>query len=109
MPKPMKKVLVLLVLAAAVAVYVFVIRPSEKRACARVDELCGLGESTVQQCTQTLDSLKQTNASSAERATTCLGGAKSCGEAMGCVSGAALDIGAGFVKGFLDGLGKAAK
>jgi hypothetical protein len=106
----MKKVLVLLVLAAAAyAAYAFVIRPPERRACIRMAELCGLGESEAQQCTQTLDSLKKSNASSVAQAATCIADAKSCGEAMGCASGTALTIGTGFLKDFLNGLQKAAK
>jgi hypothetical protein len=58
---------------------------------------------------QMLDSLKKTNASVVEQVTTCVSGAKSCGEAAGCASGAALTLGSGFVNDFLTGLQKATK
>jgi hypothetical protein len=107
----MKKLLVLVLLAgAAYAVYV-TLRPAEKRACARVAELCGFDShgSEVEQCTQMLDSLKKSNASSVAQATGCVADAKSCGEATGCASAAALTVGAGFAKDFLKGLQNAAK
>ena len=108
----MKKLLVLLLLAgAAYAAYAFVIRPPEKRACMRVAELCGLDPrgSEAQNCVEMLDSLKKSNADAISQVTSCVGGAKSCGEAAGCASGAALGIGTSFVKDFLSGLSKTAK
>jgi hypothetical protein len=106
----MKKLLVVIVLAAAAyAVYAFVIRPPEKRACARMAELCGLGEQGARQCTEVLDSLKKSHPESVPKVATCVADAKSCAEAMGCASGAALSIGAGFLKGFVDGLQKASQ
>jgi hypothetical protein len=108
----MKKLLVIAVLAvAAYAAYAYVVRPPEKRACARLAELCGLdargGES--ERCQDMLDALKKSSAASSARVTTCLSEAKSCGEAAGCASGAALSAGAGFAKDFIDGLQKIAK
>jgi hypothetical protein len=108
----MKKLLTIVVLAVvAYAVYAYVLRPPEKRACARLAELCGFdpsgGES--QQCTRMLDTLKQSNAQSVAQVATCVGDAKSCGEAAGCVSGAALSAGAGFARDFLGGLQKMVK
>jgi hypothetical protein len=108
----MKKLLVLLLLAAAAyAVYAFVIRPPEKRACLRIADLCGFdprGDQT-ERCTQMLDAFKKSNAPAAAQVTTCVGDAKSCGEAVGCASGAALSIGTDFVKDFLTGLQKTIK
>jgi hypothetical protein len=108
----MKKLLVLLLLAgAAYAAYAFVIRPPEKRACLRVADLCGLDPrgSETQRCVEMLDSLKKSNSDMVAQVTACVGDAKSCGEAAGCASGAALSIGTGFVKDFLTGLSKTAK
>lgn len=101
--------MLLVLAAAAYAAYAFVRRPPEKRACARMAELCGLGDQQVEQCVSALASLKRSNAASVARATACVAGAKSCGETMGCVSGAALNFGAGFVTDFLTGVQKAAK
>jgi hypothetical protein len=108
----MKKLLTIVVLAvAAYAVYAYVVRPPEKRACARLAELCGLDASgsESQQCTSMMDTLKQSNAASVAKAATCVADAKSCAEAGGCVSGAALSAGAGFAKDFLGGLQKMVK
>jgi hypothetical protein len=108
----MKKLLVLVVLAAAgYAAYAFVLRPPAKRTCMRAAELCGLdGSGTeTEQCVQLLDSLKKSNPASVEQVTTCIADAKSCGEAAGCASGAALTLGTGFVKGFLSGIQKSIK
>ena len=105
----MKKLFVILVLAAAgYAAYVFVLRPPAKRTCMRVADLCGLDArgSETEQCVQTLDSLKKSNPAIVEQVTTCIAGAKSCGEAAGCASGGILTAGAGFVKDFIGGLQK---
>ena len=107
----MKKLLALPVMATAVvAVYLFVLRSPEKRACLRVADLCGLEPmgAETQRCLKMLDSLK-TNATAVADFATCTGEAKSCGGALGCASSAALDIGTGLVKDFFSGLGKSAK
>ncbi len=108
----MKKLLVLLLLAgAAYAAYAFVIRSPEKRVCMRMAELCGLdsGGSETRNCVEMLDSLKKASPDAVSQVTSCVGDARSCGEAAGCASGAALSIGTGFVKDFLSGLAKTAK
>jgi hypothetical protein len=108
----MKKLLVLSVLAvAAYAVYAYVIRPPEKRACLHIAELCGLDRpgGEAERCSQTLDALEKSNAETAAQITKCVADAKSCGEAAGCASGAALSAGAGFAKDFLGGLQKTMK
>jgi len=108
----MKKLLAIIVLAAAaIAVYMFVIRPPEKRACLRVADLCGLEPmgAETQQCLRMLDSLKTSSATAVVDFATCTSEAKSCAGALGCASGAALGIGTGFVKDFLSGFGKSAK
>jgi len=108
----MKKLLVILVLlGAAFAAYAFVIRPPEKRACMRVADLCGLAPQggETERCTQMLDSLKRSNAPALAQVTTCVADAKSCGEAAGCASGAALSVGTGFMKDFFNGLQKTMK
>ena len=108
----MKKLLVLLVFAAAgYAAYALVLRPPAKRSCLRAADLCGLdsGGTQTEQCVQVLDALKKSNPASVDRVTTCMADAKSCGEAVGCASGVALTFGAGFAKDFLDGLQKSVK
>jgi hypothetical protein len=108
----MKKLLAILVLlGAAFAAYVFVIRPPEKRGCTHVADLCGFsaGGPETQRCLETLDALKSSNATAVSSFTTCAGKASSCAEAMGCASGAALEMGTGFVKDFVSGFAKYAK
>jgi hypothetical protein len=108
--RPMKKLVLVAVLAAvAYAVYAFVISPPEKRACARAANLCGLGESEVQSCVDTLRSVEKSNPDSVAKITSCVADAKSCGEAMGCAASGALTIGTGFVKDFVNGLQKGSK
>jgi hypothetical protein len=108
----MKKLIAILVLlGVAYAAYAFVLRTPEKRACGRVAELCGFSANgaETQRCLETLDAIKSSNANVASDFATCTGTAESCAAALGCASGAALDMGTGFVKDFLSGLGKYAK
>jgi hypothetical protein len=108
----MKKLIAILVLlGVAYAAYVFVLRTPEKRACGRVADLCGFSGNgaETQRCLETLDAIKSSNANVASDFATCTGKAESCAAALGCASGAALDMGTGFVKDFLSGLGKYAK
>jgi hypothetical protein len=105
----MKKLLVIVVLAAAgYAVYAYVLRPPEQRACGRLAELCGLDPDGAQvlRCRQMLDAVKPSNAAAAAQFVTCVGDANSCGAAAGCASGVALSASAGFAKDFLSGLQK---
>ena len=107
----MKKLLALLILAAAaVAVYLFVFHSPEKRACLRVADLCRLDPmgTETQRCLKMLDSLKTSNATAVADFASCTSEAKSCPGALGCASGAALDIGTGFVKDFFSGFSKSA-
>lgn len=106
-----KSIAILALLAAAYASYVFVLRSPEKRACARLADLCGFstaGEES-QRCLDTLDAVKRSNAAAVSDFATCTGKAESCAGVMGCASGVALDVGTGFVKDFLSGFGKYAK
>jgi len=108
----MKKLLALLILAAAaVAVYSFVFHAPDKRACLRVADLCRLDPmgAETQRCLKMLDSLKTSSATAVADFESCTSEAKSCPGALGCASGAALDIGTGFVKDFLSGFSKSAK
>lgn len=112
LPPFMKKLLaILLLLAAACAVYLLVIRSPERRACARVAELCGFSSrgAETERCLEALDALKSTKAGAVADFATCTGEAKSCAGALGCASGAALDVGAGLVKDFFSGFGKYAR
>ena len=107
----MKKLLALLVLAAAaVTVYLFLFHSPEKRACLKVADLCRLDPrgADTQRCLKMLDSLKTSNATAVANFTNCTSEANSCPGALGCASGAALDLGAGFVKDFLSGFSKSA-
>jgi hypothetical protein len=56
-----------------------------------------------------LKTLKQSNADGVARLATCVGDAKSCGEAAGCASGVMLSAGAGFARDFLNGLEKSTR
>jgi hypothetical protein len=107
----MKKLLAFLVLAAAaVAVYLFLLRSPGKRACLRVADLCGLEPmgAETQRCLKMLDSLKTSNAAAVADFATCTGEAKSCPGALGCASGAALHIGTGLVQDLFTGFSKTA-
>ena len=108
----MKKLLVLLAVATmAVAVYLFVLRSPEKRACLRVADLCGLEPTgaETQRCLQMLDSLKTSSPTAMADFATCSSEAKSCAGALGCASGAALHLGTGIVKDFLTGFSKSSE
>jgi hypothetical protein len=89
------------------------LRAPEKRACARLTELCqermrdandGPGE-----CDEYFDALKRTSPESLPRTASCVSEARSCGQAVGCMTGGAIHMGAGFVRDFADGLNKALK
>jgi hypothetical protein len=110
-PSMKKSIAILVLLAAAYAVYVFVIRSPEKRACARMGELCGFsaGGAEDQRCLDALDAIKSSNASAVSDFATCTSKAESCAGALGCASGVALEVGTGLLKDFFSGLGKFAK
>ena len=110
----MKKLLVVaIVLGLGYAAYAYVIRPPEKRACARISELCGgerqVSSADLEQCRSMFSSLGKDNPEQARKVGDCLSGATSCGEAIGCSAGAALNVGAGFAKSFFEGLQKSLK
>jgi hypothetical protein len=107
-----RKLVVLAVLVVvALAGYVLLVRPPERRACRRVAELCGFDPTGVEtdRCTEMLRSLKQANMAAAASASKCVSDARSCAEAAGCASEAALRIGAGLVKDFVGGMHQANK
>jgi hypothetical protein len=108
----MKKVLIFLILAAAgYGAYVFLLRPPEKKACARIAELCGIEQKggNSEQCNQMFETLKKANADKAGEVAKCMADAKSCGEVAGCTAGAAVTVGADLAKEFLKGLQKTMK
>ncbi len=103
------KLLVLLALGAAgLAVYALALRSPEKRSCARLSELCGLGlqSAEIDRCVGVIQAVKQKNASAADQVSRCVAEARSCEAVAGCIPGAALSLGAGFFHDFLGGLRK---
>jgi hypothetical protein len=82
----MKKLLVLLVLAAVAGwlVYQYVLRTPEARLCDRLAELCG--DAASSSCEHDFTKLRQTlGPASVERAADCMSESDSCPEALGCM------------------------
>lgn len=83
----MKKLLVLLVLAAVAGalVYRFVLATPEARVCARLTELCGAESESTTSCEDDLREIREVAGTEAvERAAECVAGADTCVEATAC-------------------------
>src|SRR5260370_27419162 len=117
------RVVKLLVLAGIVGVGGYVVwakvRPPEKRACARLAELCegqrdkigsddkddkDYGDGKDGACEEFFSALKRHAPDAVPRTTSCVSESRSCGQAVGCVSGGAIQLGTGFARDFADGL-----
>ena len=73
-------------------------------ACARMVSLCQGGEADRASCEDTFRHLDPTvDAENVARATRCMGEARTCGEASGCMAGAAARAGANFLRDFTNG------
>jgi hypothetical protein len=87
-----------------------VLRPPEKRACARLTELCGdhldRKDDKDHDCEEFFAAIKRNAPEAIEPTSKCVTEARSCGQAVGCVAGGAIHIGTGFARDFADGLGK---
>jgi hypothetical protein len=91
------------------------IRPPQKRACARLSQLCD-GKVKLHEagdepdsCDEYFDELKRTAPDAFPRTTSCVTEARSCGQAVGCMTGGAVQIGTGFVRDFAEGLNQSLK
>ena len=112
----MKKLIVLAVIVGVGGYFAYakVLRPAPKRACARVHELCGAqardqGDDD-NDCGEFFDAVaNNAGADEANKAARCVLDARTCPEAMGCMAGGGIKLGAGAARSFLDGLQKSMK
>ncbi len=73
-------------------------------ACARLTSLCGGADVDRTQCEQTFAQLHPAvDTENAARSARCISEARSCGEATGCMAGAAARAGANFLRDFTNG------
>ncbi len=105
----MKKLLALVVLAAiGFGVYRYVLRPPEKRTCARMADLCGMKADEHDRCTHDVVELrKNLSAEQQDKMDSCVAGAKTCAEAAGCMVGSGFNAAADMFNQFLKGFGGA--
>jgi hypothetical protein len=94
--------------------YAKILRPAPKRACARAHQLCGEqmrdDGDDKNDCTEFFDAIRNNSSDAdANKTAQCVLDAKSCPEAMGCMAGGGVKLGAGAAKGFLEGLQKSVK
>ena len=75
----------------------------ERKACNRMAELCGM-EEKVENCEQALAEVKKVAPDELPNLVTCMQESSSCSALLGCQAGAALKVGLGAGKGFLEGL-----
>jgi hypothetical protein len=104
-----KKLLVVLVLAAlAAVVYAKVFRPtSSDKMCAKIDYLCGGEKIKADECRDGIaEARKVFGEDSVDRAISCVDDATSCMEALGCVMGAGMRSFEHFQRGVDRGFGK---
>jgi hypothetical protein len=107
----MKKALVLLLLlgVGGYFAWAYLLRPSEKRACAHLVELCSDRDPAQAQarCDEYFDTMKKQSPQEIDTVSKCVREATSCGEAVGCQAGGALRMGLDLGKGLLNGMQKA--
>ena len=73
-------------------------------ACARLMSLCGGNDRDRQECERTFAELRPAaDPQNTVRAARCLAEATTCGEASGCMAGAAMRAGATFLRDFTNG------
>ncbi|MBK9267037.1 MAG: hypothetical protein IPM54_45580 [Polyangiaceae bacterium] len=110
----MKKAIPIIVLLAIIGAGVFAfayMRNPNRAACVRIGELCGGKDGTKAQLDQCTDQVEQwrkvAGDAPVDKGIACVDGAKTCGEAMGCVAGAGISGFQKVVDDFLKGFGKA--
>ncbi|HZS40364.1 MAG TPA: hypothetical protein VFF06_26210 [Polyangia bacterium] len=107
----MKKLAALLVVAAiGFGVYRYVLRPPEKRACARMADLCNMKPDELDRCTRDIAELRKNMTPEAQsKMDSCVSDAKTCAESAGCVVGGGVSAAADMFNQFLKGFGGATK
>lgn len=110
----MKKLLFVAVIVGAGGwfAYAKVLRTAPKRACDRLEELCGdsaRDKSDDKSCTDFFDALKRNGGDDTDKTAQCVLEARTCPEAIGCTAGGAVKLGTGVAKNFLDGFAKSVK
>ncbi len=85
-----------------------VISPPPQRACARVAQLCNLGEKQHAECTRQLEGAAEAlGKERMDKLLVCVKGAAGCAEAGGCMAGAGVGAMGDQLKSFFSGMGKA--
>jgi hypothetical protein len=109
----MKKILaVFLVLGVVLGGVAFALmrRTPEQSACMRVADLCGVKDGTkedLDKCVADVgDWRRMAGDEAVDKGMKCVAEAKTCGEAMGCTTGAGIKGVQGIVNDFMKGLGK---
>src|SRR5262245_45457087 len=110
----MKKALAAILVLAVIGGAAFALtRSPERSACLRMADLCGAQNGTTKDLDECVEDIKQFRKVAGDEATNkgmaCVEGAKTCGEAAGCVAGAGVKGIQGVVDGFIKGLGNATK
>lgn len=100
----MKKLVLVLALAAAVGAAYWMWGRPEQRACRNLASLCGV--ETRADCDELFATLSRQAPEDAAKAARCINEATSCAGAAGCTAGSALRLGAGMLKDFAEGVGK---
>jgi len=112
MKKALPILVLLVIIGVAAGAFAFLRNPN-RNACMRVGELCGWKDGSKEQLDQCTTQVEQWRKSagdeSVDKGIACVGEAKSCGEAMGCVAGAGVSGFKNAVDDFLKGFGKATK
>src|SRR5262245_60057692 len=107
---PMKKLVLILLVLAAVVVFLMRTSPVEKRTCARMAELCGATKDDTARCAAELAELRKRSGDDvANRLHACVHDAQSCAQSSGCLVGANLGAAGAAVGDFFKGLGGALK
>src|SRR5262249_19314970 len=111
----MKKALIAVLVLGVIGGTAFALtRSPERSACLRMADLCGAQKKgTAQDLDQCVDEIKQfrkvAGDEAADKGMACVEGAKTCGEAAGCVAGAGFKGIQGVVDDFFKGFGNATK
>lgn len=112
MKKALPIIVLLVIVGFGVGAFAYLRNPS-RAACVRVGELCGGKDGTkeqLEQCTTQIDQWRKVAGNEpVDKGIACVDTAKTCGEAIGCVSGASVSGFKNVVDEFLKGFGKATK
>lgn len=93
--------------AATLLVYRYVVTPPEARACERLVSLCGEKAASIAECVDDVRELRQSSSDAAAKLETCVAGANSCGEGAGCLVGVGIGAASNMLSDFVKGVGKA--